>query len=246
MAFIDGLGKRISQTGQTAVQRTKAMTDVARINSMISEEEKRVNNSYYQLGKTYVSLHATDYDPSFSDFINAIKESEAKILEYRQQIQIIKGVVRCDNCGAENPNNVAFCSSCGSPMPQSPVVTNTDDRIKCLYCGSMVKKLKFCTVCGKPLSTPEPENQIQNPEPISFNQRTTICPNCGTAMDAALDFCTECGTPLKERKEPLADVVSARNVIDNSNAQLKVCPVCGAQVPSELVFCTECGTKFDA
>ena len=41
MAFFDDLGKKISQAGQNAVQKTKEMTDIARINGMISDEEKK-------------------------------------------------------------------------------------------------------------------------------------------------------------------------------------------------------------
>lgn len=56
MAFFDDLGKKLSQAGQTAVQKTKEITDIARINGLISDEEKKVNNNYYQIGKILALL----------------------------------------------------------------------------------------------------------------------------------------------------------------------------------------------
>lgn len=154
MAFFDDLGKKISQAGQTAVQKTKEMTDVARINGLISDEEKRVNNNYYQIGRLYVSIHQSDYENEFEGMILAIRDSEAKIQEYKQQIQDIKGVVRCEKCGAEVASNVAFCSSCGNPMPtQAMAVVSDESIVKCANCGAeLACGLTFCTECGTKLN----------------------------------------------------------------------------------------------
>ena len=37
MAFFDEIGKKLSQTGQGMVQKTKEMADVAKLNSNISD-----------------------------------------------------------------------------------------------------------------------------------------------------------------------------------------------------------------
>ena len=37
MAFFDEIGKKLSQTGQMAVQKTKEMADIAKLNSNISD-----------------------------------------------------------------------------------------------------------------------------------------------------------------------------------------------------------------
>lgn len=117
MAFFDDLGKKLSQAGQSAVQKTKEMADIAKLNSAISDEEKRIDNSYLEIGKLYVSLHDAEHEADFDSLIAAIHESEAKVKDYQQQIKDIKGVVKCEKCGAEVPSNAAFCSSCGAPMP---------------------------------------------------------------------------------------------------------------------------------
>lgn len=199
MAFFDDLGKKLSQAGQTAVQKTKEMTDIARINGMISDEEKKVNDNYYQIGKLYVAMHQTDFESDFAGMITAIRESETKIRDYKQQIQDIKGVVRCEKCGAEVASNVAFCSSCGAPMPKQDMPANNGNLIKCTGCGAMVdKNMRFCTSCGKP--TADIVNAA-NDIPTVTNESAAEpvankCPNCGVAVAEGLAFCTECGTKL--------------------------------------------------
>ena len=57
MAFFDNLSKKVSEAGQKTIQKTKELADTSRLNAMIADEEKAINNAYYQIGKLYVSLH---------------------------------------------------------------------------------------------------------------------------------------------------------------------------------------------
>jgi hypothetical protein len=151
MAFWDNLSQKASETTVKAMQKAKEMSDIAKLNSMISEEETKINNTYYQIGKLYVAMHSHDYEEEFAGMITTIGEADEKIKSYKQQVQDIKGVACCEQCGAEVQAGVAFCSSCGAPMPKVQQ-TNTEDLVRCEGCGAMVKKeARFCTSCGKPM-----------------------------------------------------------------------------------------------
>ncbi len=195
MAFWNNLSQKASETTAKAMQKAKEMSDIARLNSMISEEETKINNTYYQVGKLYVTMHPHDHEEEFAGMVASLAEAEEKIKSYRQQIQDIKGVVRCPQCGAEVQSGVAFCSSCGAPMPKVQPV-NTDDLVCCEGCGAMVKKgVRFCTSCGKPMV------QMTASEPTSASvteskSQDKVCPNCGAKNEADVAFCTECGTKL--------------------------------------------------
>ena len=117
MAFFDELGKKISQAGQNAVQKGKELADIAKINSAVYDEEKKIDDNYREIGKLYFSLRGKNPDVDFAAMVAAIHESENKIGEYKQQLKDIKGVVCCEKCGAEVSSNAAFCSACGAPMP---------------------------------------------------------------------------------------------------------------------------------
>ena len=195
MAFWDNLSQKASETTAKAMQKAKEMSDVAKLNSMISEEEAKINNTYYQVGKLYVTMHPHDHEEEFAGMVASLAEAEEKIKSYRQQIQDIKGVVRCPQCGAEVQSGAAFCSSCGTPMPKGQSV-NTDDLVRCDSCGAMVKKgVRFCTACGKPMvQTSMPESATTTGTQSETTSR--VCPNCGTRIEEDVAFCTECGTKL--------------------------------------------------
>lgn len=197
MSFFDNFGKKVTDTTAKAVQKTKGMSDVARLNSMIADEESNINQNYNQIGKLYVINHENDFEDDYASMIHAIRKSNENIRNYRNQIQDIKGVTRCLNCGAENPKNALFCNACGNKMPEVQV-PETNDLIRCESCGAMIQRgMRFCTECGTPVA-PIAENYEAGQTPdISIEQEDIrTCANCGAALKRGLAFCTKCGTKL--------------------------------------------------
>lgn len=229
MAFFDEIGKKITQTGQGVVQKTKDLADVAKLNSSIADEEGKINNNYYLIGKLYVSMHAADCEEEFKGMILDVQACESKINEYREQLKVIKGIVKCEKCGAEVPNNIAFCSACGNPMPHRDA-NGVESKIKCESCGSLVNKgMRFCTVCGSPIKSVAVENKVETQPPVQPTVQETLCPNCGSKVENDAAFCIQCGMPIKS-----ATVEAPANV----------CPNCGTKVERDAAFCTECGTQL--
>lgn len=184
MEFINEIGKKISQTGQKAVKKTKDMADVAKLNSAISGEEKKINETYFQIGQLYFSKYRENAENDFKVLVEQVSHSLSEIEKLKQQIQHVKGIKRCDNCGAEISDNSAFCSGCGAKVPQLEA-TNISDFIKCGNCGNLIKKeLKFCTYCGSAVK----DN--------TFNLKRMTCTCCGAKLHKEDEFCTECGTKI--------------------------------------------------
>lgn len=119
MAFFEDLGKKITQKGQSAVQKTKEMAEITMLNGRIADEEKRIKDTYTEIGKLYVSLHPGDYEEDYHILIEALKHSDTKISEYKQQIQNIRCTKRCKNCGAEIALHALVCDSCGKPVQEA-------------------------------------------------------------------------------------------------------------------------------
>ncbi len=252
MAFFDELGKRISKTGQTAVQKTKDVTEIARLSSAISDEEKKINVFYNSLGKKYYQLHSEDSEEALSGFIKGLKECEEKIDTYKKQIQDIKGVIRCTGCGAEIPVNALFCSSCGKKTEMPP---KNSDFVTCSACGmSVSNKVNYCTNCGSKLN--EQNSVVQNNK-IENSSRT--CPKCYSEMPDGVLFCTICGTSLTESfsepefpkaqltEQPVAEEIKEDYVPiakSESGEISKICPKCYSEMPDSVLFCTNCGTSL--
>lgn len=259
MAFFDEIGKKLSQTGQGMVQKTKEIADVAKLNSNISDEEKILSNAYSQIGQLYVQLHNEDFESDFEDLIMQIKESQENIEKSKQEIQEIKGVKRCDICGAEISNNATFCSSCGTAVAQKKAV-DAANLTQCTNCGKMIEKgMRFCTFCGCEVVVPQNENTDNK------------CLSCGSLLATDAAFCTQCGATVHKSDEELSSQSETeRLVADTSiqpnttetivestakqqemNIQLpfeqpaeKRCPNCDAVIEKDSLFCTECGTRI--
>lgn len=160
MAFFDDFGKKISQASQSTLQKTRDMADVAKINMQISDEEKKMNDTYLQIGKLYMELHASDSEEAFQGMVQTIADAQANIKEFEAQIQEIKGVVRCEKCGAEVSREAAFCPACGMKMPEIvpeemvPEETAAQEaeavvEKKCSNCGTVLgTDALFCSECG--------------------------------------------------------------------------------------------------
>ncbi len=153
MAFLDVLGKKITQTGQDVVQKTKDTAEVIKYNSMITDEERRITELYTQIGRTYVDLHADSYEVPFTEMINGIKDAQAKISEYREHIIQVKGVFACPNCGEELQLGSAFCSACGTKIEKQDAPAASTRY--CQACGTpMQDGYVFCINCGAKYEEP--------------------------------------------------------------------------------------------
>ncbi len=120
MSFLNNLGQKLSDVSQTTIKKTKDLADTAKLNLNISEEERKIETAYEQIGKWYVGKHREDADEEVKIWMDAIAASEAKIKECRENIHQMKGMTICPSCGASVDADAAFCSACGQKMPEKP------------------------------------------------------------------------------------------------------------------------------
>ena len=156
MAFFDDIGKKISDVGQSTIQKGKEMADIAKYNSLISEEEKKISVIYGQIGKQYAELYSEFPEEPFAPHIAALKASIEKVEDYKKIVVDLRGVSKCPACGAEVPTGTLFCAICGTQMntqTSNTQANSTPTEIvqRCSDCGAAIPPgSKFCTSCGKP------------------------------------------------------------------------------------------------
>lgn len=204
MGFFDDFGKKVSDAGQKAMQKTQEISEVARVNSLISQNNNKINDFYYQIGKLFVSTYGNDCKPEFAGMVASVVELEQQNITYRKQIQDIKGILHCEKCGAEVLKGVAFCSSCGAAMPKVDKQAVAEDCVRCSRCGATVKKgMRFCTACGQAMIQPvvtssdagvEMSSEVTQEAFIETTEK--VCTKCGARATGDSAFCTECGTKL--------------------------------------------------
>ena len=153
MPLFNDLSKKITATTQNVVRGTKDMTDTARLNSLIAEEQKQITGLYLKIGKLYYETNEADMDTQLGKLCFAINAANERIAKYEDGILQIKGVKRCPSCGVDIPINAVFCGGCGSKINNASEKNMAFEHKKtCGSCGAEVaENLAFCTSCGHKL-----------------------------------------------------------------------------------------------
>ena len=166
MSFLDQLGKKVSDAGKGVAQQTKNLTEIARLTSVIDTEEKMVAQSYAQIGKTYYENHKNDPEAECAAQIALVSKSLEKIAQWREQIQKIKGIVKCPQCGADVPYSSQFCGVCGTRIVRPEAAPAAASARRCPSCGAEAAASdRFCNKCGKPL--PQAAPAPVRPQPVA-------------------------------------------------------------------------------
>lgn len=209
-SFFESIGKKISDVGQSAVEKTKSSTESIRLNSMINEEQRRCNALYQKIGEKYVETFKHQPDPIFAAECNEIAACKEKIQSYQEQIRQYKGRVVCTGCGKELPISVPYCDVCGTKNVAASAVTEAAAKKApvCQNCGaSLAEGAIFCSKCGtkyepvvvtEELQKPETLEESSVSEPVPEISTVRLCSKCGKEVMEGFRFCTSCGTKVEE------------------------------------------------
>lgn len=145
MSIFDEIGKKITNAGQETATKAKKFTEISKLNSLISEKEKENSNLFLEIGHSYYERHKDD--ASADEKVRQVIKNYEDIEIYKKQIGDLKGVEKCQNCGAEISNGAMFCNVCGAKI--SAVSAQVEKEEKCVQCGAKVGKADlFCNSCG--------------------------------------------------------------------------------------------------
>ncbi len=153
MPFFEDIGKKITNLGQTAVEKTKSSTESIRLNNMIREEQRHCKELYQQVGEMYVQQFGSKPEPVFTQLIQEIQNCQMRIQSYQTQIQQVKETaasagkadngLTCQKCGASLAANTVFCNQCGAKVELPETWT-------CPNCGKISStEFAFCSQCGQ-------------------------------------------------------------------------------------------------
>lgn len=250
MSFFDSIGSKVSATGQAAAEKAKNITEIGRLNGVISDHEKRISRLYFEIGQSYYERHRDDPAAEDLERITAVNDALEKIDVCREQIKTLKGVEKCPTCGADVARGSQFCNNCGTKMPPASIRTAPKSQVgRCPTCGAPIAEGNmFCNACG----TKIPENAATQVV------RSKTCPTCGAVLDADAAFCFACGAklgfesaPEVKSEVPETPVFTAPVYTPPTPPEVpaapegKPCPRCGEMLDKDAVFCYACGVKLE-
>ncbi|MCD8087159.1 MAG: zinc ribbon domain-containing protein [Oscillospiraceae bacterium] len=272
MAFFDKVGRAFSATSQSAIQKTRELADIARLSGQITENNERISRLYAEIGAMYCKAHPADAEPAYARQVEAVLQMQRQNEEWNDQIQVLRGMTKCPQCGEYVAGNAPFCTACGCRLlPETAVV--------CPGCGAVIDGgALFCENCGTRL--PERPSEGQHTQEVChlcgtvLEEGTLFCPNCGarrqtTAASGAEEKSADGGADMPREEPPSfqgmgdpAEAVPTREKsgdADSGNAGLnsnmqpqeperavtgRRCPRCGAEQAENVIFCANCGAML--
>ena len=229
MAFFDEMDRKLSQFGQSVSNKSREVSEGMRLSSAIKAEEEKQNNLYREVGKYYFENCAANAEGQLKVLCDQIVASMELTSQYKQQQNVLKGMVSCPNCGAQISANSGFCNVCGSKIEKqvSPAPQPGAGKI-CPKCQKTVEAdALFCTFCGNQFEAQPAAPAYEEPAAPAYEQPTA------PAYE-------EPAAPVYE--EPAAPAYEEVHIPE---VTVPTCVKCGAVLEEGQKFCTVCGTKVE-
>ena len=146
--FFEELGKKLSQTGQEAIEKTKQFTEISKLTAKLLDEEEQLEKLYANLGRTYYQINEKNPEAIYQDIFRAIEGSLENIKYQQKIINELKGLKTCESCHKEVAEEATFCSHCGYQL--SSKEERQVYRV-CTHCGTVsTGEEAECLTCQTP------------------------------------------------------------------------------------------------
>lgn len=113
------LGKKLMNLGQDAKSGVQKVGETYQVNNKLNDEKRALTKLYAAIGKHI--YHGNEQTPleGLEDEFAAVKSTQENIRQLTEQLNRLKGIVVCPECGREASRNEKFCAGCGSKLPEA-------------------------------------------------------------------------------------------------------------------------------
>lgn len=156
MAFLDDIDKKLTAFGQEAIQKTKKMSDHARISMAIRNMEEQKRSRCEELGSIYYNVYKENRAALTAEASEVADQIYELDIQIQQQRELMKEEDYCPGCGASIPLNSVFCNKCGYKIAEGAREELSEtgrgaqaERKACSNCGKAVEGSQlYCVYCG--------------------------------------------------------------------------------------------------
>ena len=118
MSFFDEMKDSLVSAGRDVSQKAKEASSIAKLKLDVNSKEEFVKKQYEELGRTYFEAHKDEEGFAGNEQFRVIREALEEIARMKTEILNLQGAVLCPKCGAQNPADASFCSSCGTKLEE--------------------------------------------------------------------------------------------------------------------------------
>lgn len=132
MGVINKAGDTLSNVGRGVVDKVKASTDLNKLKQQIVYEQQKISESFEEIGRNYYKEKPVHVAPENVKLFGDIDSRLQRIERLKVQMNELKGIKVCTECGATITNNFLFCGICGARLPVSqpePLNESTSDTV---------------------------------------------------------------------------------------------------------------------
>ena len=138
MEFFEKLGKKATETFNSAAEKTNKIASETKIKLKINDCKSKIKDVYQDIGKIvyqkFVLDGKLDVKEDIEEQLSKISELTNQIEEYEKQILDLSDMKQCVNCKNKIEKNAKFCPECGTEQPEIvvhevEVVDNDEDTV---------------------------------------------------------------------------------------------------------------------
>lgn len=200
--MLENFGMKIRNVGKSA----QKMTESFNINTQIEDKNKELKECYRQLGEMFYKQNKESVPDQYRGIFDKIEYLNQSVEQLHNQLQQVKGIRMCPQCGGMVEVNSNFCMKCGYSMPFKPLQAENVKKKICYRCGMTNNEdAVFCIGCGIDLNL---QNYYENKvfrteeypdrmEESESNGYKNICKICGADIKEGNQFCIKCGTRVE-------------------------------------------------
>ncbi len=119
-SLFEDFGKRFTEAAKAVGRRTQEATDLVKLNGRVASIQDEIDKLFAQIGKAYYAVRGAGQNESADKLCLEIDRLTAEQKAVREEVDRIRNLKRCPNCGEVQALSAQFCATCGTKMPDPP------------------------------------------------------------------------------------------------------------------------------
>lgn len=118
MAFWDDFQKNLNKTADISVKTTNKWIEIGKLNISLNAAKLDLNEIYERIGEYVYESKLVDVKQSqeLQELFHEVSKQKVKIREIQAQLNQLRNIYHCEQCGAEIDSNTKYCPYCSAPQ----------------------------------------------------------------------------------------------------------------------------------